>query len=89
LGVGEEVSYVVVGVDGYFVDGNLAYFRVGDFVSVRGVVGSSSANVVGAPLFLKIFDPSALVLSLFDAIPFGFFFCFIKFFITCDDFCIT
>lgn len=58
LGVGEEVSYLVVGVDGYFVDGNLTYFRVGDFVSVRGVVGSSSASVVGAPVVLRIFDPS-------------------------------
>lgn len=61
MGVGEEVSFLTLGVDGYFVEGNASYFRPGDYVSVRGAVGASSGGVVGAPVALRILDPSGRV----------------------------
>jgi len=61
MGVGEEVSFLTLGVDGCFVEGNASYFRPGDYVSVRGAVGASSGGVVGAPVALRILDPSGRV----------------------------
>lgn len=45
IGMSDDLNFIIVGIDGYYTDGREQYYRIGDYLVVRGSVSGPAESV--------------------------------------------